>query len=295
MTICPCAASKPCNSGKITCTSQGTGRSHAAVCCTDMSSIALSHCIAWLLSEPHTTARCVLMTGFPDFPVSPKETLPYGTFYVQSLVQPFDPAFEAAAATVANNILFCVLDDGVLATHPDLAGNNLKGAGACYNETDAAGKPTAVQRCVRWDDPKLSYHGTHVIGTIAALQNGQGVIGVSATKSNVFSYNVFPFGKRNGTYDDLILGGIAECTKELETLQQSNPAMKMVVSMSLGGPRLVAPVLFTPAGMVNATIQHNRQAVNETTTHYNGYFATFEKPYAQLYKRGDILFVAAAG
>lgn len=219
-------------------------------------------------------APSVQIPGLPD-------VLPYGFFIVQAGA----PAVRAAARTVANNILYCVIDNGVLATHPDLAGNNINGAAVCYNETDAAGNPTAVQRCPAWDDPKLGHHGTHVIGTIAAELNGQGVVGITAAKSNVFSFNAF--GDREECDDGDVTEGISACVDELEKMQKINPAAKMIVSMSLGG--------YKPAANASAQGGQNSRPTNQSATHYNFAFATTEGPWKKMYNRGDILFVAAAG
>lgn len=240
-----------------------------------------------LTNKPEDDLLCTAGPNTPDDkpPSSSQEIKPYGI----SMVQADHPAVQAAARSAADNVLFCVISDGVAATHPDLAGNNLRGNGTCYNETVLVTSEgdivSAVQVCTRWDDPQTSLLGTHVVGTIAALQNGQGVVGTSSTKSNVYMIN--GFGSRDFLYDDEILDGVGDCISELERLQKSNPATKMVVNINGAGERYAANP--NPNGTA-----YNRPA-NQLTTHYTGVFAYFEKPFNKMYKRGDVLFIAPSG
>ena len=71
------------------------------------------------------------------------------------MVQANDPAVAAAAANITQHVLFCVLDTGIDATNPDLAGNVLAGAGSC--------DPDAPSDCFEWQHDWL-HHGTHVSG-----------------------------------------------------------------------------------------------------------------------------------
>jgi subtilisin family serine protease len=71
------------------------------------------------------------------------------------------------------DVLVGVLDSGIDVTHPDLAGQ--VDADASVNCT-AAGRPDTS--ATGWL-PTTSDHGTHVAGTIAAADNGLGIVGVA--------------------------------------------------------------------------------------------------------------------
>ena len=105
-----------------------------------------------------------------------------------------------------------VLDTGVAANHPDL---NVVGY------YDAVGQRTG--RVVDGEDPQG--HGTHVAGTIGALADGKGVLGV-APGVPIHAVRVLD-DRGSGTWGDIIAG--------LEYVLD-NPAIR-VVNMSLGGPR----------------------------------------------------------
>lgn len=107
-----------------------------------------------------------------------------------------------------------VIDTGVDFQHPDLnvvGGVNCSG-GSPFNKTCKAGG----------DDDH--YHGTHVAGTIAAIDNGTGVVGV-APGARIWSVKVC---NSNGScYSSWIIAGIDWVTKNAGTIKVAN--------MSLGG------------------------------------------------------------
>ena len=88
-------------------------------------------------------------------------------------------------------IIVAVLDEGVMWSHPDLAGNMWVNEAEEYNaETDADGNGYAGDRygynfvknspVICWSETYDTGHGTHVAGTIAAVNgNGEGVCGVA--------------------------------------------------------------------------------------------------------------------
>jgi len=127
---------------------------------------------------------------------------PYGIAMVQA-----DQVSDAAA----NNRTICIIDSGYDSAHPDLSGNNVTGS----SDPGGAG--------LWYDDG--SHHGTHVGGTISALSNGIGVVGVLGS-GNVKLHIVKVFGN-DGTwaYSSDLVAALDVC--------QSNGAN--VVSMSLGG------------------------------------------------------------
>lgn len=92
---------------------------------------------------------------------------------------------EGAGAEVA------VIDTGISKTHPDLAGVVLGG----YNALDPKNPDN-------WGDDEG--HGSHVAGTIAALRDGKGVVGV-APKAKLWAVKVLD-ADGNGGFSDVIAG-----------------------------------------------------------------------------------------
>lgn len=88
------------------------------------------------------------------------------------------------------SVIVAVLDDGVMYTHPDLAGNIwVNDKEELYAGTDADGNGYKDDRygynfvhntaAISWTDVSDIGHGTHVSGTIAAMNNGYGVCGIA--------------------------------------------------------------------------------------------------------------------
>jgi len=107
----------------------------------------------------------------------------------------------------ANGVKVAVVDTGVDYTHPDLAENYVDG----YNATD----PSSPQI----DDHG---HGTHVAGTIGAIKNGEGVVGVGP-KVKIYGVKVLS-ASGSGSYSD-VMDGIQWAVKN----------KMQVINMSLGG------------------------------------------------------------
>lgn len=134
------------------------------------------------------------------------QTTPYGINMVK--------AVEAWTqfGTDGDGVRVCVMDTGLLKTHRDLQANRMFGL-----------ESTPGNQVPDWDDDRDG-HGTHVTGTIAALNNQVDVVGVAP---GVEIYTVRVFGDNGGFFGSDIVAAAEAC--------QEGGAN--IISMSLGGPR----------------------------------------------------------
>ena len=107
-----------------------------------------------------------------------------------------------------------VIDTGVDFQHPDL---NVVGGVNC-----SGGSPFKKSCSTGGDDDH--YHGTHVAGTIAAIDNGQGVVGV-APGARIWAVKVL--NSQGSGYSSWIIAGIDWVAANAATIEVAN--------MSLGG------------------------------------------------------------
>jgi subtilisin family serine protease len=115
----------------------------------------------------------------------------------------------------AGNTTICIIDSGYYASHEDLAGNHVSG----INNTGTG----------NWYEDSCG-HGTHVAGTISALTNSTGVVGVLPNgKVNLRSQKVFDGADCKWTYASTLVSALNNCRAALPAGQ------RLVVSMSLGG------------------------------------------------------------
>jgi subtilisin family serine protease len=128
------------------------------------------------------------------------QTVPYGITMVQA---------DQLSGTPAARKTICIVDSGIDATHEDLVGNTLSGK----NYTTSGS----------WNTDEAS-HGTHVAGTIAALNNTLGVVGVAGRKQLKLHISKV-FDASGSAASSVIAKGISGCT-----LAKAN-----VITMSLGG------------------------------------------------------------
>ena len=122
-------------------------------------------------------------------PVVANETVPTGALRIETATTtPCDPQTPGPpCAHTPSGVGVAVIDTGVALTHPDL---NVVDGESCVK-----GNPKAN------DD---NGHGTHVAGTIAAKNNGSGVIGV-APGTTIYAVKVLNrFG--SGTWSQVICG-----------------------------------------------------------------------------------------
>ena len=131
----------------------------------------------------------------------PGQTIPYGISMVQANLLP---------DTNAGNRTLCIIDSGYDRAHEDLAGNKVSGS--------------FDRGTVNWYTDENS-HGTHVAGTIAAINNaGVGVVGVAANRK-LKLHIVKVFGADGWAYSSTLAHAAKQCGK----------AGANVISMSLGG------------------------------------------------------------
>ncbi len=139
------------------------------------------------------------------------QTVPYGVDMVQARDvwdANRDGAVDAGAPT-GNGRIVCIIDSGLYVQHEDLQTVKIKG-----------GYPTG------WNTDKCG-HGTHVAGTIAAANNGVGVVGVNpGGAAGPELYIVKVFG------DDCAW---AYSSTLVDAANRCQAAGANIISMSLGG------------------------------------------------------------
>ncbi|WP_065188502.1 S8 family serine peptidase [Shewanella woodyi] len=130
------------------------------------------------------------------------ETTPWGQTYVGA---------TSLSDSQAGNRTICIIDSGYDRDHSDLSGNNVTG-------TNNSGTGN-------WYDPgNNNAHGTHVAGTIAAIANNSGVVGVMPNQ-NANIHVIKVFNESGWGYSSSLVSAIDTCV--------NNGAN--VVTMSLGG------------------------------------------------------------
>lgn len=144
----------------------------------------------------------------------PAQSIPWGIARIG--------APEANALNKGAGIKVCVVDSGIDKTHPDLAANLAGGR----NFVVIKGRIAADN----WNDD--NGHGSHVAGTIAAIENSIGVVGV-APEAKLFAAKVLD--SRGSGYLSDVADGISACVS----------AGARVINMSLGAsgdPNAASPL-----------------------------------------------------
>ena len=131
-------------------------------------------------------------------------------------------AREANLINKGAGVKVCVVDSGIDKTHPDLAANLVGGR----NYVVIKGRISADN----WNDD--NGHGSHVAGTIAAIENTIGVVGVAPEAK---LYAVKALDSRGSGYLSDVADGITECVR----------AGAKVINLSLGAngdPEAASPL-----------------------------------------------------
>jgi serine protease len=136
----------------------------------------------------------------PRYPFG--QTTPYGINTVQA------PETWAVDAD-GTGIKVCVIDSGINAKHEDFAGVSMTGYAS-------SGQSWSTDSCG---------HGTHVAGTIAAVNNTAGVVGVSPGKVSLHIVKVFDGEACGWSYASTLVDAATRCAD----------AGAKVINMSLGG------------------------------------------------------------
>jgi subtilisin family serine protease len=150
-----------------------------------------------------------------------RQVVPYGITLTQA---------DQVSDSLTGNAQVCIIDSGLDIDHPDHSAASVVIKG--YSDTGKGSWTTASPST--WDSDE-NHHGTHVAGTVAALNNAQGVVGV-APNGKLNLYIVKVFGANGWAYSSSLVDALNRCiaTRDNATVN-GFPGMKLVVSMSLGG------------------------------------------------------------
>ena len=156
------------------------------------------------VEEDHIRYPFALTTPSTGTPYATGQSVPYGIKLVQA---------DQLPDTNAGNRKVCIIDSGIDRSHEDLVGNSANMTGV-YNSGTG-----------NWYTDQNS-HGTHVAGTIAAVnQSGVGVVGVNSNR-RLKLHIVKVFGANGWAYSSTLASAANQCAS-----YGAN-----VISMSLGGP-----------------------------------------------------------
>jgi len=180
--------------------------------------------------------------------------IPYGVKQIQA-TDLWDKGEKGSGIVVA------ILDTGIDRDHPDLKdqiidGRNFTGEGSKENFTDGNG------------------HGTHVAGTIAAIENGSGVVGVAPEAKLLIGKVLKDSG--SGSYKSII-DGIEWATK----WRGKNDERVRVISMSLGGsyndPRMEKAILKAVSKGILVVVASGNEGDGSELTEEYGYPALYRE------------------
>jgi subtilisin len=167
------------------------------------------------------------------------QTLPTG---IQRIFANTNPAIDIDGSDDFRvDVDVAVIDTGIDFQHPEL---DVQGGVNCTVDR-------VFTTCYDGGDDD-HYHGTHVAGTIGALDNGDGVVGV-APGARLWAVKVL--NKRGSGYSSWIIGGIDWVTANAATIEVAN--------MSLGGAGFSQAEYDAIQGAVNAGVAFAVSAGNE--------------------------------
>jgi len=156
------------------------------------------------VEEDHKRYTFALTTPSTGNPYATGQAVPYGIKLVQA---------DQLADTYVGNRKVCIIDSGIDRAHEDLVGNSANMSGQYDSGTG------------NWYTDQNS-HGTHVAGTIAAVNNsGLGVVGVNSNR-RLKLHIVKVFGAGGWAYSSTLSSAANQCAS----------AGANIISMSLGGP-----------------------------------------------------------
>lgn len=217
--------------------------------------------------------RIVYAIGKPS-PQQPPQTIPWGISRIN--------APQSWLLSTAYHVNVCVVDTGIQLNHPDLQGN------IGWNVTFVTGTKNGN------DD---NGHGTHVAGTIAAVNNSIGVVG-AAHEANLAAVKVL--NKSGIGYTSWVIKGIEWCVANgmdiinlslgSETYSKSeedaikaayNAGLVILVAAgndALTGNNLQYPAVFPEVLAVSATDSNN----NIASFSSHGYWVDIAAPGVQI-------------
>jgi lantibiotic leader peptide-processing serine protease len=128
------------------------------------------------------------------------------------------PAAWEAGITGSHNTVVAVIDTGIASNHPDVGPNLV--FNACYVST---GDHT-TGACTPY--PSLSFHGTHVAGTVAANFGG-GVVGVGPNLglANYNVFELFPDGSVRAFFDSVWTAMMDAADQDFDVINMSLGAL----------------------------------------------------------------------
>ena len=139
------------------------------------------------------------------------QSKPYGIGMVQADHADLTASNASAGATV------CVIDSGFYQEHEDLQDSNVTGT----NDSGTG----------NWFEETSCGHGTHVSGTVAALDNAVGVIGVNRNALlQIHVEKIFNGSSCGWSYSSDLIAALSRCQDAVAGTNQ-----KLVVNMSIGG------------------------------------------------------------
>ncbi len=158
------------------------------------------------------------------------DTIPWGIDYINAPdVWDTTKGYVDVNNDGDSEIEVAVIDTGVDTDHPDLA-SNIKWCIATLDQT-------LTNNCEDGNG-----HGTHVIGTIAALLNGEGVVG-AAPEVEIYAIKALN-DQGSGTYSDIVMAidqaikgpdGVVDSDGDGVIVGDPDDDAAEVISMSLGG------------------------------------------------------------